>query len=222
MPFSSVQTIRSALSRTRQFFLTGLWSAQIDALPKWKALPARFLRAVTVAVVEFFKDDCMLRASSLTFYTLLSIVPVCAVMFGVAKGFGFDKVLEKELMEQLAGQEQALERILDFSRKLLDLHGHAEHPGPVQAGPGRRHHLRNSFPDRPVGLHRVPGGGRQLQRRLRELCSPAAVLCLGADELDPGAVRRGAVLRVPERGHVLQRHGVPRTPTPREETAKDL
>jgi membrane protein len=120
MPSSSVQTIRSAMSRTRQFFLTGLWSAQIDVLPKWKALPARFLRAVTVAVVEFFKDDCMLRASALTFYTLLSIVPVCAVMFGIAKGFGFDKMLEKELMEQLAGQEQVLERILDFSRKLLE------------------------------------------------------------------------------------------------------
>jgi membrane protein len=120
MPFSPVQTIRSAPSRTQQFFLTGLWSAQIDELPKWKALPARFLRAVTMAVAGFFKDDCMLRASSLTFYTLLSIVPVCAVMFGVAKGFGFDKMLEKELMEQLAGQEQALERILSFSRKLLE------------------------------------------------------------------------------------------------------
>jgi membrane protein len=120
MTFLPVQTIRSAISRTRQFFLTGLWSAQLDALPKWKALPARFLRAVTVAVVEFFKDDCMLRASSLTFYTLLSIVPVFAVMFGIAKGFGVDKMLEKELMEQLAGQEQVLERILAFSRKLLE------------------------------------------------------------------------------------------------------
>jgi membrane protein len=114
MTFPPVQAIRSALSRTRHFFLTGLWSAQLDALPKWKTLPARFVRAVTVAVVEFFKDDCMLRASSLTFYTLLSIVPVCAVMFGIAKGFGFDKMLEKELMEQLAGQEQVLERILAF------------------------------------------------------------------------------------------------------------
>jgi membrane protein len=120
MTFSPVQTIRSATSRTRQFCLTGLWSPQLDALPKWKALPARFLRAVTVAVVEFFRDDCMLRASSLTFYTLLSIVPVFAVMFGIAKGFGFDKMLEKEMMEQLAGQEQVLERILDFSRKLLE------------------------------------------------------------------------------------------------------
>lgn len=120
MTFSFVQSTRSAISRTRQFFLTGLWSEQIDALPKWKALPARFLRAVTVAVAEFFKDDCMLRASSLTFYTLLSIVPVFAVMFGTAKGFDFDKILEKELMEQLAGQEQALEHILAFSRKLLE------------------------------------------------------------------------------------------------------
>ena len=120
MTFLPVQTIRSAISRTRHFFLTGLWSAQLDALPKWKSLPVRFLRAVTLAVVEFFKDDCMLRASALTFYTLLSIVPVCAVMFGIAKGFGFDKVLEKELVEQLAGQEHALERILDFSRKLLE------------------------------------------------------------------------------------------------------
>jgi membrane protein len=120
MTFLPVETIRSAISRTRHFFLTGLWSVQLDALPKWQSLPTRFLRAVTVAVVEFFKDDCMLRASSLTFYTLLSIVPVCAVMFGVAKGFGFDKVLEKELVGQLAGQEQALERILDFSRKLLE------------------------------------------------------------------------------------------------------
>jgi membrane protein len=120
MTFSFLQTIRVALSRTRQFFLTELWSAQLDALPKWHALPVRFLRALTLAVVEFFKDNCMLRASSLTFYTLLSIVPICAVMFGVAKGFGFDKMLEKELMEQLAGQEQALERILAFSRKLLE------------------------------------------------------------------------------------------------------
>jgi membrane protein len=120
MPSSRLQTIPSAISRIRHFFLTGLWSTQLDTLPKWNALPVRFLRAVTVAVMEFFKDDCPLRASSLTFYTLMSIVPVCAVMFGIAKGFGFDKVLEKELMAQLAGQEQALERILDFSRKLLE------------------------------------------------------------------------------------------------------
>jgi membrane protein len=84
-----------------------------------------------VAVAEFLKDQCMLRASALTFYTLLSIVPVFAVLFGIAKGFDLERLLEKELMEQLAGQEQALERILDFSRRLLE-----NTKGGVMAGVG--------------------------------------------------------------------------------------
>jgi membrane protein len=78
------------------------------------------LRALTVAITEFVGDQCMLRASALTFYTLLSVVPVFAIVFGIAQGFGLDKMLEKELMEQMAGQEQALERILAFSRNMLE------------------------------------------------------------------------------------------------------
>jgi uncharacterized BrkB/YihY/UPF0761 family membrane protein len=35
---------------------------------------------MTVAVTEFVRDQCMLRASALTFYTLLSIVPVLATV----------------------------------------------------------------------------------------------------------------------------------------------
>ena len=120
MTVSRFQTIRSALSRSRHFFSTGLWSEQLDTLPKRKAMPVRFLRALTASVAAFFKDECMLRASALTFYTLLSIVPVFAIMFGIAKGFSLDKLLEKELMGQLAGQEQVLQRILAFSRNLLE------------------------------------------------------------------------------------------------------
>ncbi len=54
MPFSSVQPIRSALSRTRHFFLTGLWSAQVDALPKWKALPLFYVWAQTSVTLVLF------------------------------------------------------------------------------------------------------------------------------------------------------------------------
>jgi membrane protein len=117
---SPIRAARSAAGRTREFFQTVLWQLAPETLPSWKALTIHLLRALTMAVVEFFKDQCMLRASALTFYTLMSIVPVFAVIFGVAKGFGLEKLLEKELMEQLSGQEQALERILDFSRSLLE------------------------------------------------------------------------------------------------------
>jgi membrane protein len=131
MSASAVRTIRDALSLPKNFLLSGLWRESLKTLPGWKGLLIRSLRALSVSVAEFFKDQCMLRASALTFYTLMSIVPIFAVIFGVAKGFGLEKMLEKELMEQLAGQEQILERLLTFARNLLE-----NTKGGVMAGVG--------------------------------------------------------------------------------------
>jgi membrane protein len=40
--------------------------------------------------------------------------------FGIAKGFGFQKLLEKQLLEKFSGQEEVMMRIVDFSRSLLE------------------------------------------------------------------------------------------------------
>jgi membrane protein len=112
--------VRGTYSAVRAFFRTGIWELRLEGLPRWKAASVRALRVLTAAVTEFFADHCALRASALTFYTLLSVVPVFAVVFGIAKGFGLEKLLEKQLMEQLAGQEEVLERILTFSRNMLE------------------------------------------------------------------------------------------------------
>ena len=68
-----------------------------------------------------FRDDrCQLRASALSLYSLLSVVPVMAMAFGIAKGFGFEKMLEKQLLEKIPGQEESLLHIIDFARTLLE------------------------------------------------------------------------------------------------------
>lgn len=71
------------------------------------------------SITGFFKDQCFLHASSLTFYTLLSIVPMLAVAFGVAKGFGFEQTLESELHQRFSEHEQVLKYVLEFARSLL-------------------------------------------------------------------------------------------------------
>ncbi len=73
-----------------------------------------------LAFHKFGKDKCQLRASALTYYTLLAIVPVVAMAFGVAKGFGFEKLLETQLLERIPGQEEVLIRIIAFAQQLLD------------------------------------------------------------------------------------------------------
>ena len=73
-----------------------------------------------LAVRGFEEDKCSLKASALTFYTLLSIVPVVAMAFGIAKGFGFEAKLQQQLMEKLQGQEEVIRRIIEFAHKLLE------------------------------------------------------------------------------------------------------
>ena len=85
-----------------------------------RRMAVRSLRVVFLSLRDFFNDRCGLRASALTFFSLLSIVPTAAVAFGIAQGFGLDKRLEALLYEQLAGQEEVAQRIVEFSRSLLE------------------------------------------------------------------------------------------------------
>jgi membrane protein len=122
---------KESLDRGGLSALVALVSDPVRFRSALKGLKKKAWNSVLIAVKGFKEDNCMLRASALTFYTLLSIVPVMAMAFGIAKGFGFEKVLEKELLTRLAGQEEAALKIIDFSGKIL-----AETKGGVMAAVG--------------------------------------------------------------------------------------
>ena len=42
------------------------------------------------------------------------------MLFGIAKGFGFEKILEKQLLEKLDSQGEVVVRIIDYARTLLE------------------------------------------------------------------------------------------------------
>jgi len=111
------------ISRIINFMKTGIWEIRLKGLSPVKALFVRYLRIVILAVHEFRKDDCSRRASALTFYTLLNIVPVAAMVFGIAKGFGLEKLIESQIM-QIAQktnlQTDVTMRIITFSHSLLE------------------------------------------------------------------------------------------------------
>lgn len=89
-------------------------------LTRSRGLLVRMLRIVVLTFRGLSEDRCQLRASSLTFYSLLSVVPVVAMIFGIAKGFGFERNLQDILLERLAGQEAVAMRIIDFAHALLE------------------------------------------------------------------------------------------------------
>ena len=89
------------IAKIIRFVTTDVWRIRLDRLPRTKSFFVKQLRVVLLAARGFDEDKCHLRASALTFYSLLSTVPVIALAFGVAKGFGFEKRLEKHLLEHV-------------------------------------------------------------------------------------------------------------------------
>ncbi len=60
------------------------------------------------------------KASALTYSTLLAIVPILAILFAVARGFGFDNLMEHQFRNGFGGNIETTEAILSF-RQLLPL-----------------------------------------------------------------------------------------------------
>jgi membrane protein len=87
------------LKRILHFINVGIWEIRSKDPSLIKALPIKILRVVILSARGFMKDDCRKKASVLTYYSLLNIVPVFAVVFGIAKGFGFEKLIEKQILQ---------------------------------------------------------------------------------------------------------------------------
>ncbi|MCB0332904.1 MAG: YihY/virulence factor BrkB family protein [Bdellovibrionales bacterium] len=111
----------SNLLHTVQHFLTvDIWRLHSKQLTPLKAALLTKLRIILLAIRGFSEDKCQLRASALTFYSLLSIVPVFAMAFGIAKGFGFERTLRSKIYELFSGQQQVIEQVISFSDSLLE------------------------------------------------------------------------------------------------------
>lgn len=115
-----MERIRIIFKELIEFITTDIWRIPLRELPKTKSFFIKQLRIILVALRGFSENKVQLRASALTFYSLLSIVPVVAMIFGIAKGFGFQERLQKELITKFEGQQEVLEYILDFSQRLLE------------------------------------------------------------------------------------------------------
>ena len=109
-----------SISKIINFIRVDIWRMRLDDLPFQKTIFIKTLRIIILTVRGFDQDQCLLRASALTFYTILSIPSVVAMFFGIAKGFGFEKRLEQRLFENFPGQEEILTSVISFSNSLLE------------------------------------------------------------------------------------------------------
>jgi len=111
------------ISRITNFFKTGIWEIRLKDLSPLETFFIKYLRIILLASRGFIRDNCQKTASVLTYYSLLNIVPVVAVAFAIAKGFGLEKLIEKQILQmadKANWQADITNQIITFSHRLLE------------------------------------------------------------------------------------------------------
>ena len=78
-----------------------IWKTDLAAMHPWKAWITKLLRILYVVTRDLTNGQLTLRAMSLVYTTLLSLVPLLAVSFSVLKGFGVHNQIEPLLQNFL-------------------------------------------------------------------------------------------------------------------------
>jgi membrane protein len=97
-----------------------IWHTPLSEISKGKTFVFKQLRIFYVAVRGFYHDKVQLRASALTFYSLLSVIPLAAIGFAIAKGFGLDQILEKWIVDKLQSEQEVLNWLLQNATNALE------------------------------------------------------------------------------------------------------
>jgi membrane protein len=112
--------MKNLYSKVIHFLQKGIWRISFKEMPKHMVIMIKQLRIVLLAFRGYREDKVSLRSSALTFYSMLSVVPVAAMAFGISKIAGIEKPLIKYLNDQFTGQQEVLEWIIKFANSFLE------------------------------------------------------------------------------------------------------
>ena len=111
--------IKKRLQDIYKFLTVGIWSVGKDDVSSMRFLFYSILKKLLLAIEFTTTKRITSAAAALTYSTLLAIVPIFAVVFGIARGFGFNKYIELWFRDSFSSQPQVAEIIIGFVNSYL-------------------------------------------------------------------------------------------------------
>lgn len=113
------ERIESWLTRIIRFITYDIWRISENDVSGLKIVYIKIIKTLILAIRGFQSENLQTKASALTYSTLLSIVPLLAVLLGIAKGFGFQGAVRQELFDYFPGHELELSKAFEFVESYL-------------------------------------------------------------------------------------------------------
>ena len=91
-----------------QFLTDGIWRITEDEVTPIRKRLYSCVKIIYLSVDQFLNARIPVRASALTYGTLLSIIPILSLLFAIARGFGFDALMEEQIKSGVMSQQSEL------------------------------------------------------------------------------------------------------------------
>ena len=99
----------------KTYFTSHIIDADISGLPTILRLFTREYQAIVISLKNMILDKSMLMSSSLTYWTLLALVPFFALMFSVLKGMGVQNRLEPLILSKVGiSSQEVVTKIIQY------------------------------------------------------------------------------------------------------------
>lgn len=102
-----------------KFLTYDIWRITEDEVTRRTFSVYNIIKTIYLCINRFTKDRITNKASALTYSTLLAIVPILAIVFAIARGFGFNNLMESQIISRFGGSTDAAEVILQFVNSYL-------------------------------------------------------------------------------------------------------
>lgn len=106
--------MKNKLTKTRKFLTYDIWRITEDEVTKTKFSTYNIIKTIFLCINRFTKDRLVNKASALTYSTLLAIVPILAILFAIARGFGFSNLMESQIRKGFGGNIETSDTLLSF------------------------------------------------------------------------------------------------------------
>lgn len=111
--------IKDKYTRLYNFVESGIWRVKCDDVSPIRYFTYTVLKKLILAIEFTTAKRITSAAAALTYSTLLAIVPILAVVFAIARGFGYNKYIEEWFRSSFSSQPQAAETIIGFVNSYL-------------------------------------------------------------------------------------------------------
>lgn len=111
--------IHTRIRLIKRFLTEGIWRVTENEVGRFQYLFYNILKSLLLSIRRFNEDRIVNKASALTYNTLLSIVPILAILFAVARGLGFADMMEEQVRKGLEGQAVAVNIIIQLTDSYL-------------------------------------------------------------------------------------------------------